>query len=232
MQGRFRYWNLYEETQSEFLVAPILRPLGRLIWQPRARSGPRADYLVQGSSNTLVAEVKRVRKSVRAKQLERQRTKEFMERLTRGGALWEGPLLTPEEQRACEQEDKPRLHRRVHYAAKQLAASARRAGGGRARSATVVPGVLFLDIHENTELLNRHSTVCRWMDQRWARSIDLIVCFYYGSHDGISGTIAAPTYSRSGAALEAFINAHPFCENGHVHLSGWPPGGCKTEFGV
>ena len=59
MQGRLRNTTLYPPTKSEFLVGPILRPLGAMTWQPEG-SGFGADYSVAWESGALVAEVKRI----------------------------------------------------------------------------------------------------------------------------------------------------------------------------
>ena len=232
MQGRLRYWNLYDATLSEFLVGPLLRPVGEVIWQPPGR-GPRADYVVRHDEGVLVAEVKRLCLSERYEALTQRLRAERFARLAAGHVGPESSFWTEEERRLCAEGDVPRLYRRVTYAAKQLAASAARAAGGPGKGA---PGVLFLDVHENAFLLNLMGTLCGWMTRDWARSIDLVVCFYYSSPlNGTSGTVARAAYSRSDEALEVLSLAHHpslYCDHRHLHLAGVPPGGCAVPFGI
>src|SRR5579883_1671258 len=71
MDGCFRYAPRYNHIVSEFLVGPLLRPVGDLKWQPPPTKGLRADYLVRHSAGALVAEVKRLRISDMARALEK-----------------------------------------------------------------------------------------------------------------------------------------------------------------
>jgi hypothetical protein len=149
MEGRLRWWNLYQPTKSEFLVGPILLPLGDVTWQPE-RAGQGADYKVTHRSGVLVAEVKRLCTSRRHFRLETQRALATMGR--------SGPLFSPDENRSFGQEDAKRLYKRVRYAAGQLKISARKAAPkDRAH------GVLFLDLDGNNYLVNLVDTICGWM---------------------------------------------------------------------
>ncbi len=204
MEGRLRYWSLYQPTKSEFLVAPILLPMEHVIWQPE-RSGHGADYKAGYKSRVLVAEVKRVRTSRRHDQLEVERAL-----ATQGRS---GPLFTKEENRANEREDARRLYKHVKYAAKQLKLSAKKAA-----PKGDVPGVLFLDLDGNNYLINLGTCIVGWVRCPWARPIDLIMWFDYRPREGEWGTIAQPLYSRSGRALKAFARVHEPCSRGHVHM--------------
>jgi hypothetical protein len=59
MLGRLRAANLYSPTLCEIVVAPVLRGLGKMTWQPQGH-GHGADYQVVHATGTLVAEVKRI----------------------------------------------------------------------------------------------------------------------------------------------------------------------------
>ena len=85
MQGRLRSHTLYLPTKSEFLVGPILQPLGEVKWQPQG-AGHGADYRVTHASGVLVAEVKRVRSSDRHERSVKTRLRKIMGR--------SGPLFT------------------------------------------------------------------------------------------------------------------------------------------
>jgi hypothetical protein len=221
-QGRLRCWSLYLPTRGEFLVAPILRPLGDVIWQPEGR-GHGADYQVLDASCALVAEVKHVRTSNRYERTSRQRAAENMGR--------SGPLFTPDEHNANTREDIPRLCRRVQYAAKQLRTSARNAAGRAGRPVSCVARVLLLDLDENPYLLNLRPTIRRWMNLPWAEPIDLILLFDFASRDGVWGTIVEPIYSRTHRALEVFVRAHGICDRAHFHIGNKPNGPCKSPIG-
>jgi hypothetical protein len=215
MQGRLRWWNLYQPTRSEFLVAPILRRLGQVTWQPE-RAGHGADYKVAHRSQVLVAEVKRLCTSRRLRQLEAERAVATIGR--------SGPLFSPAENRAQAQEEARRLYRRVKYSADQLKMSATKAGASGS-----VPGVLFLDLDENNYLVNLQDTIREWMELPWAQPIDLIMWFDYRPREGEWGTIAKALYSRSGRALHAFARVYEPCSRGHVHVGKPPSGACEFD---
>jgi hypothetical protein len=215
MQGRLRWWNLYQPTRSEFLVAPILLRLGQVTWQPE-RAGHGADYRVAHRSLVLVAEVKRLCTPRRCYQLETERALATMGR--------SGPLFSPEENRAQTQEDARRLYKRVKYAADQLKISAKKAASNGS-----APGVLFLDLDGNNYLVNLRDTIRGWMKLPWAKPIDLIMWFDYRPRDGEWGTIAKALYSRTGRALHAFARVYEPCSRGHVHVGKPPSGACEFD---
>lgn len=226
MQGRLRCAGLFRPTMSEFLVAPILRPLGTMVWQPQgARHG--ADYTVDCGSEILVAEVKRLCTSARERQRESERGLATM-------GLPNSPLFTREEEHRSRMEDAPRLYRRVRYAAKQLevsaaaaSADARRAG----RSTCRTPGILFLDLDGHNLLPNLQPWLHGWMELEWASSIDLIVFYDYRPRHGIWGTIASVAFMRTTSALERLGCAHHICELGHLHIGGRLGAPCDLPFG-
>ncbi len=225
MQGRLRCWNLYLPTLSEFRVAPILRPVGRLTWQPQG-TGHGADYQVDHKSGVLVAEVKRVCTSRRYEETLMRRVSKDVRR--------PGPVFTRREERSNTLEDVPRLYKRVKYAAKQLAISAGEAVNAARRSGRSIgraPGVLFLDLEGNSGLHNLLPWIGGWMRLPWARSIDLIVFFDYASRDGVWGTVAQPELPRNESALSVLVDALGLCSEGHFHVGNRPRGKCEFPIG-
>ncbi|HET7544063.1 MAG TPA: hypothetical protein VFK05_29530 [Polyangiaceae bacterium] len=218
MQGRLRYWNLYQSTRSELLVGPVLRSIGDVAWQPE-RNGPGADYQLVHASGVHVAEVKRLCTSVRQEQV-------AMGRLAANMAH-SGPVFTAEEQTQNAREDARRLYPRVRHAAKQLKQSAARAARQFSRLARSIPGILFLDLDGNPYLGNIAESIHGWMDLPWARPIDLILFFDFGYRGGAWGTTVGPIYSRSGQAFNTLARALPRCSRGHFHFGNRPAGPCE-----
>lgn len=218
VQGRLRCWSLYQPTKSELLVGPLLSLVGEVAWQPEgARHG--ADYQLVRGSTTYVAEVKRLCTSKREDELAIKRIVADLGH--------SGPVFTPDEELANAKLDARRLYPRVRYAAKQLAQSANGVERRRRTSSALVPGILFLDLDGNRLLVNLCETICRWMNLRWARPIDLVVLFDYSSRNGVWGTIAQPIYSRTDMALHALVEALPTCSLMHFHVGNLPAGPCE-----
>jgi hypothetical protein len=216
--GRLRCWSLYQPTKSELLVAPILRSIGNVTWQPEG-THHGADYRVTDASRVYVAEVKRLCTSVRQERATMNRVLANMA----GSA----PVFTPDEQMANTREDARRLYPRVRHAAMQLAQSAGKAAQCSRRSAADVPGILFLDLDGNPQLVNVRESLHRWMRRPWARSIDLVLFFDFGCRNDAWDTIAEPIYSRNHRALDALFRALPICSRGHFHIGNIPVGACE-----
>lgn len=217
VQGRLRCWSLYEPTKSELLVGPILRLIGDVTWQPEG-SGHGADYRLDCSSNVYVAEVKRLCTSKREEAVTMKRVLADMGR--------SGPIFTPEEQVENRRRHARRLYPRVRQAARQLAQSATNVAKRRRATGARVPGILFLDLDGNRELVNIRERICGWMNLRWAHSVDLILFYDYGCRENVWGTIAEPIYSRTGTALEALSQELPICSRLHFHVGNLPVGLC------
>jgi hypothetical protein len=217
MQGRLRYWNLYESTKSELLIGPFLRRVGQVTWQPEgARHG--ADYRVAHASGVHVAEVKRAQTAKRQERVAMARVVADMSR--------SGPLFTEEEHEENTRADARRLYPRVTHAAKQLEQSAKNA---RAIVPDVgrIPGVLFLDLDGNPYLVNITGAIRRWMKLQWARAIDVVVFFDFCHRDGAWGTVVGPVYERGRSPLNALARVFPMCSRGHFHLGNQPEGPCE-----
>jgi hypothetical protein len=221
MQGRLRNSRLYPPTKSELLVAPILRPLGKMTWQP-AGAGFGADYGVVYESGAIVAEVKRAETAKRDALATERRVR----------ALFgppavpprDGFLFTRAETDAREREDARRLYPHVRKAARQLRKSARRLG----RRGSV-PGILFLDLDGNNLLVNLRERVVRWMSLPWAAPIDLVMWFDYRERDARWGTVAEPLYCRTKRALDRLYRFHRPCTQWHVHIRSRPRGACPFQ---
>lgn len=238
MDGCFRYAPRYNHIVSEFLVGPLLLPVGDLKWQPPPTKGPRADYLVLHGAGAVVVEVKRLRMSDMAKALEKKKDLEIGRAMTRGEMPVQGQsLLTPKESEACLRAEMPRLRKHASHASKQLEASGRHVQRvGRLRRGCVLR-VLFLDVQENPDLVNLQKVIHGWMTETdWGKRIDLVVGFFYQSYAGISGTVATPFFTRGPEPCWTLFGAHPahlFCKpHLHLHLAGVPEGGCTGGFGV
>jgi hypothetical protein len=217
MQGRLRHWSLYESTKSEFLVAPFLRRVGAVTWQPEGgRHG--ADYRVAHTSGLHVAEVKRAQTAKRQEQIVRQRLVADMGR--------SGPLFTPEEHQENTRKDARRLYPRMRHAARQLERSAENARALASNDARIF-GVVFLDLDGNPYLVNITSSIRRWMGFSWARAIDVVVFFDFSHRDGAWGTVVGPFYERGRGPLDAIACVFPTCSRGHFHLGNQPEGPCE-----
>ena len=210
--GRLRERNLYPPTAGEFLVAPILRPVGAVKPQPQGR-GHGADYMIDLSSGALVAEVKRLCTARRQERAAMDRVLADPER--------SGPIFTESEERFNAQEDGRRLYPHVKHAASQLGASARAVTVGERGPAIPggVPGILFLDRDGNSLLANVHSRIVEWMRLSWAASIDLVVFFDFDSCGGTWRTVVELVFSRTGRAWNALVEALRECSEGHLHVN-------------
>lgn len=218
MQGRLRYWNLYQPTKSELLVGPMLRPIGEVTWQPEG-SGHGADYRLIHASGVHVAEVKRVCTAVRQERVAMGRHTADMAHT--------GPVFTADEQAENTREDARRLYPRVRHACRQLRQSAANAARRFDRRASGVSGILFLDLDGNPYLSNVLESIYAWMKLPWARPIDLILFFDYSCRGDAWGTIAGPIYSRSGRTLDTLNGMLPRCTRGHFHVGNLPAGPCE-----
>lgn len=121
MLGRLEAANLYLPTLSEIVVAPILRGIGSVTWQPQGL-GHGADYRVDYNHGILVAEVKRACTSLRQEALIAERTTAFLAGAATGEVV---PIFADAEELANAREDSRRLYPHVRHAADQLATSAR-----------------------------------------------------------------------------------------------------------
>jgi hypothetical protein len=217
MAGRLRAGNIYSPTLCEIVIAPVLRAVGEVVWQPQGFDHG-ADYRVDHPAGILVAEVKRVSTSLRQERVISERTQAFLADVTPGEMR---SVFTDAENLTNAREDAKRLRPHVTKAARQLATSARLAAHSASapgRAVGRVPGVLVLDLDGNNMLRSLRPRIDRWMQRPWASSIDLIVFVDYESCDGVWSTIVEPTFARSRHSLNAFARALWRCRHGHNHV--------------
>lgn len=222
MLGRLRHADLYSPTLCEIVVAPVMRAIGDVTWQPQGR-GHGADFRIEHPSGVLVAEVKRVCTSRRQEQAIADPTATFMANMTPGQVL---QVFTDAEELLNAREDARRLYPHVRYAASRIATSARIAANSRRKSGQSVarvPGVLLLDLDGNSSLRNLHPRITRWMQRSWARSIDLVLFVEYESCSNVWSTTVEPTFSRAHRAWRLLARTLRRCHQGHLHVRGRPP---------
>lgn len=218
MVGRLRAANLYLPTLCEIVLAPILRAMGEVTWQPQGRDHG-ADYLVEHASGTLVAEVKRVCTSERQERAIAERTRALMAEVASGEIRH---IFTEREELTNLREDARRLYPHVRKAVKQMATSARLAGtsgfiGREARGRVL--GLLLLDLDGNDSLRVLENRISQWMRRPWAASIDLVIFADYDScaNDEWS-TVVQPVFARTRLAATVLAPALRRCQRGHFHV--------------
>jgi len=220
MLGRLRAASLYLSTLSEIVVAPILRGIGSVTWQPQGL-GHGADYRVDYNDGILVAEVKRACTSLRQEALIAERTTAFLAAAATGEAV---PVFADAEELANAREDARRLYPHVRHAADQLATSARlaavqlRRGRRKPRTAAFIPGVLLLDLDGNSSLRNLGPRIERWMQRGWAAAIDLVVFVDYEACDNRWSATVEPVYSRTHVALRQLASTLRLRKRRHLRV--------------
>lgn len=229
--GRLRNSQLYAPMASEFLTAKILSPLGKaplgteLVWQP-PDDGWRCDFRVDPLGDLLIAEVKRPWVSRAIARLEREF---FEDQARRDKPPNQGRMYTERQEAQFDRAEAKRFRPLFRKAAAQLQCSANIAAGKRWRR---IPGILFVDTSPNWRVYNTIPWIRRWMDLRWARSVDLVVFLDYANRDGVWTVVAEPMWPpRTPRALSFLMLAHPFCSKGHIHVPQCPNGACDLPFG-
>jgi hypothetical protein len=229
MAGSLRHRRQYAPTVSEFLVAPLLAPLGGdLIWQPERRR-PGCDYRANHSAGILLGEVKRLSRSQRVEKEEAKRVQEHAQRVAAGlEEAKQTNIFTEEESDENTAEDAERLYPHVRKAAGQLEISAKNAAGKAWKN---VPGVLFLEADGNPYITNILPRIERWMKRPWATPIDLVVFFDLRPRNGIWSIMAEAHCARTPRAFALLAKALGQCDKGHFHVVPCSPGTCDLPFG-